>query len=345
MSFNQLLVDQPQPEVAGSAVVLGDVHVGAGAILAQGLVVRAHGAAVSIGNHSAILENGVVIGTPAHPVRVGQRTVFGHRATIVGATIGDLCEIGNGAILMPGSRLGNGCILGEGTLVPPATVIPAGAVLVGRPPHVIRSATDADRERLAVLRQHQTNLTDHPGTILHGPMRAGERMGTLYAYRDKTPSIGAGTLLFDSAEITGDVVIGEDSLIGAGVKIIGDSHGPVRIGARVQILENTVLHLLPDNELVIDDDAVIGPGAMIHGCHIGRGSVVEPGAIVCDGSAVGAESVVRAGACVKQRDRFGDRSVLDGFPAELVDTLTEAPSVPDWALPPDAVATLRIVQR
>ncbi len=195
MSFNQLLVDQPQPEIARSAVVLGEVHVGAGAILAQGLVVRSHGAAVSIGNYSAVLENGVVIGTPAHPVRVGQRTVFGHRATIVGATIGDLCEIGNGAILMPGSRLGNGCILGEGTLVPPGTVIPAGSVLVGRPPHVIRSATDADRERLAVLRQHQTNLTDHPGTIVPGPMRAGERMGTLYAYRDKTPSIGAGTLL------------------------------------------------------------------------------------------------------------------------------------------------------
>ena len=238
-------------------------------------MVRAHGAAVSIGNHSAVLENGVVIGTREHPVRVA-RTVFGHRATIVGATIGDLCEVGNGAILMPGSRLGNGCILGEGTLVPPETVIPADSVLVGRPPHVIRSATDADRERLAVLRQHQTNLTDYPGTIVRGPMRAGGHMGTLCAYRDKTPSIGAGTLLFDSAEVTGDVVIGEDSLIGAGVKIIGDSHGPVRIGSRVQILENTVLHLLPDNELIIDDDAVIGPGAMIHGCHIGRGSVVEP---------------------------------------------------------------------
>jgi carbonic anhydrase/acetyltransferase-like protein (isoleucine patch superfamily) len=79
-------------------------------------------------------------------------------------------------------------------------------------------------------------------------------MGTLYAYRDKTPSIGAGAVLFDS-------------------------------------------------------------GAMIHGCHIGRGSIVEPGAIVCDGSVVGAESVVRAGACVKQRDRLGDRSILEGFPA------------------------------
>jgi carbonic anhydrase/acetyltransferase-like protein (isoleucine patch superfamily) len=113
----------------------------------------------------------------------------------------------------------------------------------------------------------------------------------------------------------------------------------------VQILENTVLHLLPDNELIIDDDAVIGPGAMIHGCHIGRGSIVEPGAIVCDGSVVGAESVVRAGACVKQRDRFDDRSVLDGFPARLVGTLTAPPPTPGWALPLDAIATLRRVQR
>jgi carbonic anhydrase/acetyltransferase-like protein (isoleucine patch superfamily) len=345
MSFNRLLVDQPEAEIADSAVVIGQAHVGAGAILAQGLVVRAHSGAVSIGNHSAVLENGVVVGTPAHPVRVGQRTVFGHRATIIGATVGDLCEIGNGAILMPGSRLGDGCILGEGTLVPPGAVIPRDCVLVGRPPHVIRSATDADRERLAVLRQHQTDLTDHSGTILDRPVLAGDRMGTLYAYGDKTPTIGAGTLLFDSAEITGDVVVGQDSLIGAGVKIIGDSHGPVRIGSRVQILENAVLHLLPDNALVIDDDVIIGPGAMIHGCHIGRGSVIEPAAIICDWSSVGAESVVRAGACVKQRDRFGDRSVLDGFPARLVDTLAAPPPPPDWMLPPSAVASLHRVDR
>src|SRR5690349_22621879 len=161
-----MLNDQPQPEIARSAVILGEVHVGAGAILAQGLVVRAHGAAVSIGNYSAILENGVVIGTPEHPVRVGQRTVFGHRATIVGAAIGDLCEIGNGAILMPASRLGDSCILGEGTLVPAGAIIPDDTVLVGRPPHVLRSATEADRARLAALRGGQVDLTRHPGTTV-----------------------------------------------------------------------------------------------------------------------------------------------------------------------------------
>jgi hypothetical protein len=47
MSFNQLIADQPQPEIAGSAVILGEIHVGAAVILAQGLVARSHGAAVS----------------------------------------------------------------------------------------------------------------------------------------------------------------------------------------------------------------------------------------------------------------------------------------------------------
>src|SRR4051794_5452024 len=334
MSLNRLLADQPQPEIAGSATLLGTMQVGAGAILAQGVVVRARQESVSIGNHSAVLENGVVIGTPAHPVRIGQRTVFGHRALIVGATVGNLCEIGNGAILLPGAQIGDGSILGEGTLVPAGAVIPPSAVLVGRPPHVIRSASDADRERLAVLREHHTDLTDYPGHRRTAALQAGAHMGTLYAYRDKQPVLGAGTVLFDSAEITGDVVVGEDSLIGAGVKIIGDSHGPVRIGSRVQILENAVLHLLPDNELVLEDDVIIGPGAMIHGCHIGRGSVVEPGAIVCDGSVVGAGSVVRAGAVVKQRSSFEDGAVLDGFPAKPVDTVDGGtpPVPPAWAL-------------
>ena len=157
-------------------------------------------------------------------------------------------------------------------------------------------------------------------------------MGQLYDYRGILPTIADTAVLFPTAEITGDVVIGERTIIGAGVKIIGDSHGPVRIGNDVQILENTVLHLLPDNELIIDDGATIGPGAMIHGCHIGAGTVVEPGAIVCDGSVVGAGCVVRAGAVVKQRSavrrRRRHRRVLPPSEVGRVESLAERPA---WA--------------
>jgi carbonic anhydrase/acetyltransferase-like protein (isoleucine patch superfamily) len=79
---------------------------------------------------------------------------------------------------------------------------------------------------------------------------------------------------------------------------------------------------------------------MIHGCHIGAGSVVEPGAIVCDFSRLGAGSLVRAGAVVKQRSEFGDLAVVDGFPAKQVDTLATQPERPPWAFAPGTVSTL-----
>jgi carbonic anhydrase/acetyltransferase-like protein (isoleucine patch superfamily) len=165
-------------------------------------------------------------------------------------------------------------------------------------------------------------------------------MGQLYAYRDKIPSVAPSATVFDTAEITGDVVIGAGSIIGSGVRIIGDSHGPVRIGERVQILENSVLHLLPDNELIIEDDVIIGPAAMIHGCHLGARTVVEPAATVCDWAKVGADSIVRAGAVVKQRAEFGANAVVDGFPATEIDRVTGTPARPPWCFQPGDVETI-----
>ena len=156
-------------------------------------------------------------------------------------------------------------------------------------------------------------------------------MGQLYAYRGIIPRVAASATLFPTAEITGDVMIGDRTIIGAGVKIIGDSHRPVRIGDNVQVLENTVLHLLPDTDLVLDDGVIIGPGAMIHGCRIGAGSIVEPGAIVCDHSVIGAACVVRAGAVVKQRSRFDAGTEIDGFPGVEIGRISAPPQRPPWA--------------
>ena len=325
------------PGLASSAVVIGHPSMGGGSLLSEGAVVRAGGGAVAIGSGSAVIENSVVIGNAAMPTVIGRRTVFGHRCLVVGATVGDLCEIGNASILMPGSRLGDRVFLGEGTLVPASAELPGGVVAVGRPARVIRAVSEADLDRLRGLRGGDLALPPDTFTTVQ-PALKGLGMGQLYDYRGVTPSIADSAMLFPTAEITGDVVIGDGSIIGGGVKIIGDSHGPVRIGREVQILENTVLHLLPDNQLVIDDGVTIGPGAMIHGCHIGAGSVVEPGAIVCDGSVIGARSIVRAGAVVRQRSHFSDSVEIDGFPATAIRTI-EAPIRPGWALASDDLPT------
>jgi carbonic anhydrase/acetyltransferase-like protein (isoleucine patch superfamily) len=326
-------------QIAGSAVVLGTARLGEGSLLAEGAIIRSQDEGVELGTGSAVIENGVVVGTAAIPTTIGRRSTFGHRCMVIGAAVGDLCEIGNASTLMPGSRLGDRVFLGEGTVVPPGMTLPNEAVAVGRPARVVRSATADDLRRLAGLRGGDLSV---PGataiTIEH--RRGTIAMGQLYAYRGTLPTIAASATLFPTAEITGDVVVGLRTIIGAGVKIIGDSHGPVRIGDDVQILENTVLHLLPDNELIIENGVIVGPGAMIHGCHIGAGSVVEPGAIVCDGSVIGAGSIVRAGAVVKQRSRLAPATDVDGLPATAVGQLAQPLQTPTWALRPDDLPVL-----
>jgi carbonic anhydrase/acetyltransferase-like protein (isoleucine patch superfamily) len=315
--------------------------------LAPGTVVRSLDRGVEIGAGSSVLENSVVVGRPSSNTQIGRRTVFGHRCLVTAATVGDLCEVGNGSVLLPGSVLGDRCFLGEGTVIPAGAVVPDQSVVVGRPGRVIRRAHQGDLDRLTALRDGALDLPPRGDLVAlrsgadSGTDDQGGPMGRLYEFRGTWPTVAQSATLFDSAELTGDIVVGADSVIGSGVKILGDSHGPVRIGQRVQILENTVLHLLPDNELVIEDDVVIGPGAMIHGCHLGAGTVVEPGAIVCDWSVLGAECVVRAGAVVKQRSRFEARSVIDGFPARSVGAGQGRPNLPSWALQPGDLATLR----
>lgn len=320
------------PRLAGSAVVVGLARFGERSLLAQGAVVRSHDTAVEIGTGSAVLENSVVIGTSGIPTRIGRRTVFGHRCLVLGATVGNLCEIGNASILMPGARVGDRVFLGEGTLVPSGMSLPDDVVAVGRPARIVRTASTEDMRRLAELREGDLSIPPHTTIIIERTQEAAT-MGQLYAYRGIVPTVAASATLFPTAELTGDVVVGERTIIGAGVKIIGDSHGPVRIGNDVQILENTVLHLLPDNDLIIDDGVIVGPGSMIHGCKIGAGSVVEPGAIVCDHSVLGAGCLVRAGAVVKQRSRFDAGTEVDGFPAVAVGRLPGPIELPAWAWP------------
>ncbi len=326
--------------IRDSARVFGTLAAGRHTYFAQGAVIRAHQGHVRIGHGSFFLENGVMIGGPGFPVAVGLKTVFGHRCLVIGASIGDLCEVGNSTILLQGARLGTGCLTGEGTLIPPGMSIPDGSVAVGRPAKVIRTASEEDRQRVLRLRGGDISLPDGELQQSVHPLRRAQAMGRLYAYGDRRPVVHPSSYLFDSAEITGDVIVEEGCIIGAGVKIIGDSHGPVRIGRRVQILENSVLHLLPDNRLVIEDEVIIGPGAMIHGCHIGKGCIVEPGAIVCDYSKLGANCIVKAGSLVRQRDQFPDGSIIEGFPGSVSGRRDGRPPVPAWALSMEKVREL-----
>ena len=292
---------------ADSAKVYGTIHHGENVVIAQGTILRSEDESIQIGGRSMLLENSVMIGTQKHPLKVGRKTVFGHRC------------------------VGNMCIFGEGTIVAAGAKIPDGSVVVGRPGRVIRSLKQEDREMIARMRGGNISLPEDRVTVSKGPTKGEDEMGKLYPHVNKMPRDDETATVYDTAEITGDVVIGKHSLIGAGVRIIGDSHGPVIIGDHVHILENSVLHLLPDNQLIIGDHVTIGPACMIHGTTIGAGSVIESGAIVCDNSVLGENTLVCSGSLIKQRSVFLNDQILEGFPAKIVGKNEKPLRRPDWA--------------
>ena len=318
-------------KIDDSARLIGKIRLGNNVYVAQGSVLRSVDDSLIIGSSTMVLENSVLLGTSAHPLKVGSKTVFGHKCIAVGAEIGNLCEIGNGVIMLPGCRIGNMCIFGEGTIIPEGSIIPDSSVVVGRPGRIIRKLTLDDENMILRMRNNDISLGEYVENIIENNPKEDEKMGKLYNYGAKYPEIKESAFLYDTAEITGDVIVGKNSVIASGVKIIGNSHGPIKIGNNVKILENTVLHLLPDNELIIEDDVIIGPGCIIHGTTIGSNSIIESGAIVCDYSKLGKNTLVKSGTLIKQRSVFDDNEILEGFPAKSIGKNKELLKRPAWS--------------
>ena len=180
----------PLAEIAASAAVIGAAQLGDAAIIAEGAALRTSGDRLIVGAGSVVLENSVVVGNDAVPTTIGRRSAFGHRCLILGATIGDLCEIGNASILMPGARVGDRVFLGEGTLVPPNMVLADDSVAVGRPARVIRTASDVDLARLRGLRGGHLSLPQ-PSATSFGPTMEAGTLAQLYDFRGTTPRIAA----------------------------------------------------------------------------------------------------------------------------------------------------------
>ena len=319
-------------KIEDSARVIGKNRLGNEVYISQGTTLRSKNDSIKIHNTSWVLENSVVIGTDKHPVNIGSKTVFGHKCIINGAEVGNLCEVGNGVIMLPGSKVGNMCIFGEGTIISENEVIPDESVVVGRPARIIRKLNEEDKKMIKRMRGNDISLSEYVENIIDIDIKEGDKMGKLYEHNNKYPRVEESAYLFDTAEVTGDVIIGENTTIGSGVKIIGNTHGPVKIGNNVQILENTVLHLLPDNELIINDNVTIGPACIIHGTEIGENSVIESGAIVCDYSRLGKNTTVKSGSLVKQRSVINDNEIVEGYPAKVIGNNDKTQERPDWAI-------------
>lgn len=144
------------------------------------------------------------------------------------------------------------------------------------------------------------------------------------------PKIAPSVFVASSADIIGDVEIGEDSSIWFGVVIRGDMNY-IKIGKRTSIQDLCMLHIThytkPDKSdgspTIIGDDVTVGHKVMLHGCEIKNSCLIGMGAIILDDAVIGEESIVGAGALVTKGKKFPPRSLILGNPAKVARVLND----------------------
>jgi len=134
---------------AESAVILGDVSIGAGSSIWFGAVLRGDDAAIRIGRRVNIQDLTMVHPDPEVPLVVDDDVTVGHRAILHCARIGSGTMIGMGATLLSGVEVGENCLVAAGAVVPPGSIIPPGSLVRGVPGKVARALTAEEQAHIA----------------------------------------------------------------------------------------------------------------------------------------------------------------------------------------------------
>ncbi len=162
----------------------------------------------------------------------------------------------------------------------------------------------------------------------------------IYEFEGKRPQIGKTSFVPESADIVGDVVIGEGCFVGVGARVRGD-YGRVRIGDRTSVQENVVIHARENGETVVGSNVQLGHGCILHNSTVKDNAVIGIGAILTDFSVVGDWAIVGEGAVV--RGEVPDGKIAVGVPAKIVGDLTEKQKQ-EWQYYKDKYAELAAVR-
>src|SRR5688500_18898636 len=145
----------------------------------------------------------------------------------------------------------------------------------------------------------------------------------LRPFRAVFPQVHPTAYIDQSAQVIGDVEIGQESSVWMNVVIRGDVNF-IRIGDRTNIQDGTVIHVMRGTHAArIGDEVTVGHAAILHGCTVRNRVLVGMGALLLNGAEIGEDSIVAAGTLVPEEKKFPARSLLMGRPAELKRELTD----------------------
>lgn len=144
----------------------------------------------------------------------------------------------------------------------------------------------------------------------------------IYKFKGFIPVVHPSSFVHPQATVTGNVIIGKDVYIGPGAALRGDWGGiVVKDGCNVQ--ENCTIHMFPGVEVVLEESAHIGHGAIIHGAHIGKNVMVGMNAVIMDEAVIGENSIIGALTFVKAKSIIPSGSLVVGNPGKVIKALSE----------------------
>lgn len=141
-------------------------------------------------------------------------------------------------------------------------------------------------------------------------------------YEGIKPKMDESVFVAESADVIGDVVLGQNANIWYKTVLRGDA-GPIIIGENTNIQDGTIIHSGYDTTTTIGNNVTVGHAAIIHGCIIKDYSLIGMGSIVLDGAEIGEFSMVGAGSLVTGK-KFPSGVLILGSPAKVVRELTDA---------------------
>ncbi|WP_102716348.1 gamma carbonic anhydrase family protein [Paenibacillus castaneae] len=144
----------------------------------------------------------------------------------------------------------------------------------------------------------------------------------LLPYKGILPVVHQDAYLAEGVKIIGDVTIGQHSSVWFNAVLRGDL-APIKIGQSCNIQDGVVGHVNTNQPLLLEDEVSIGHAAIIHGCMIGKGTLIGMGAIVLNGADIGEYALIGAGSIVTENKKIPPYTLSIGSPAKVVRELTE----------------------
>lgn len=141
-------------------------------------------------------------------------------------------------------------------------------------------------------------------------------------YKIKSSTVHETVFVAPGAYVIGDVTIGENSTIWFNAVLRGDEDS-ITIGEKCSIQDNSTIHLYEGCPVVIEDEVTVGHNVILHGCKVGKRTIVGMGSTILDNAEIGEECIIGANTLIPSGKKIPPRSLVVGSPGKVVRELTD----------------------